>query len=277
MKNVMQLKALVKNYARKYGLNEPVTMQVYMLQRLLVRIVASEYRDDLVVKGGFLMGALAGFEARSTKDLDTTAWHTAVNEESVRLMFTEICGVDGGDGITFKVEGIKTITEQRRYHGVKVNLVAVYEGMRVPLSVDVTAGDPITPNPVKRVFPLMLEGEVVEAWSYPTETVLAEKLETVLSRGTATSRAKDFYDLYVIASIPDSYDARQLKEALRNTTEARGTSPVMDDAAATLRQIEQSNNLRKTWRSFQESNHYAAGITFEDCCRVLGDFVEELL
>lgn len=277
MKNMMQLKALVKNYARKYGLNEPVTMQVYMMQRLLVRIVASEYRDDLVVKGGFLMGALAGFEARSTKDLDTTAWHTAVNEESVRLMFTEICGVDGGDGITFKVESIKTITERRRYHGVKVNLIAVYEGMRVPLSVDVTAGDPITPNPVKRVFPLMLEGEVVEAWSYPTETVLAEKLETVLSRGTATSRAKDFYDLYVIASIPDSYDARLLKEALRNTTEARGTSPVMDDAAATLRQIEQSNNLRKTWRSFQESNHYAAGITFEDCCRVLGDFVEELL
>ena len=125
MKNMMQLKALVKNYARKYGLNEPVTMQVYMMQRLLVRIVASEYRDDLVVKGGFLMGALAGFEARSTKDLDTTAWHTAVNEESVRLMFTEICGVDGGDGITFKVEGIKTITERRRYHGVKVNLIAV--------------------------------------------------------------------------------------------------------------------------------------------------------
>ena len=187
-KNPMQLKAFIKNKAAEKHISAQLVMQNYMLERLLERISLSPYQHNFILKGGFLISAIVGLDTRATMDLDTTIKGFTLTHEAIRKIFTEICAVQIADDVQFEVVGISDIRETDDYPGIRVALKANYPPISVPLTVDVTTGDMITPREVEYTFSLLFDDRTISILAYNLETVLAEKLETVLSRNIANKR-----------------------------------------------------------------------------------------
>lgn len=186
-KNPMQLKAFIKNKAAEKHISAQLVMQNYMLERLLERISLSPYKNNFILKGGFLISAIVGLDTRATMDLDTTIKGFTLTHEAIRKIFTDICDVQIADDVQFEVVGISDIRETDDYPGIRVGLKANYPPISVPLTVDVTTGDMITPREVEYTFSMLFDDRQISILAYNLETVLAEKLETVLSRNIANS------------------------------------------------------------------------------------------
>ena len=200
-KNPMQLKAFIKNKAAEKHISAQLVMQNYMLERLLERISLSPYKNNFILKGGFLISAIVGLDTRATMDLDTTIKGFTLTHEAIRKIFTEICAVQIADDVQFEVVGISDIRETDDYPGIRVALKANYPPISVPLTVDVTTGDMITPREVEYTFSLLFDDRTISILAYNLETVLAEKLETVLSRNIANTRPRDYYDVHILYAL----------------------------------------------------------------------------
>jgi predicted nucleotidyltransferase component of viral defense system len=200
-KNPMQLKAFIKKKAEENNISSQLVMQNYMMERLLERISLSPYRKNFILKGGFLIAAIVGLNSRTTMDLDATIKGLDLTHESIDRIFKEICAIKIEDNITFSVLRTTEIREGDDYPGLRVALEANYHPLAVPLTVDVTTGDKITPREVKRSLQLLFDDRSISVFTYNLETVLAEKIETVLSRNIANTRPRDFYDIYILTAL----------------------------------------------------------------------------
>lgn len=196
--NPTQLKALIKNLAAEKELPAQLVMQNYMLERLLERISKSPYHQNFIVKGGFLISAFIGIESRTTKDLDTSVKGLHVSHENLASVFSEICNITLNDNISFELLNTEEIRELDEYMGIRVKMNALYPPLKVPLSVDVTTGDNITPQEISYTFSPMFNDQKINCMTYNIETILAEKIETILSRSIANTRPRDFYDVHVL-------------------------------------------------------------------------------
>lgn len=136
MKNAMQLKAILKNMAKQKNISAQLVLQNYMLERLLERVSVSKYRNNFILKGGFLIAAMVGLDTRATMDMDATLKGYPVNEETVRKMFEEICAIELNDDVTFAFRQIGEIREGDEYTGYRVALTANYPPLAVPLKLD---------------------------------------------------------------------------------------------------------------------------------------------
>ena len=183
MKNAMQLKAIIKNLAKEKHISAQLVMQNFMLERLLERISVSKYRQNFILKGGFLIAAMVGLDTRATMDMDAIIKGLPINEQTVREMFEEICKIELADDVIFSFRSIGEIREGDVYTGYRVSLSANYPPMVVPLKLDITTGDKITPKEIEYQFKLLLEDRSISVLAYNLETIIAEKLETVISRG----------------------------------------------------------------------------------------------
>ena len=222
-KNAMQLKARINTRAKEAGIPAQSLMQSYLFERLLERLSKSKWRDNVVIKGGMLISSLVGVASRTTMDLDTTITGFTLNHESAEKIFREVAAVSADDDWGFEFDRTEDIREIDDYPGIRVYLRAMYPPMAVPLKIDVTTGDSITPGPIAYDYPLLFDRGSVSLMSYPLETVLAEKLETVVSRGVTNTRPRDFYDIHLLwRSKGDSCDVLTLKEALERTCAKRG-------------------------------------------------------
>ena len=201
MKNAMQLKAVIKNMAKSKHISAQLVMQNFMLERLLERISVSNYKQNFILKGGFLIAAMVGLDTRATMDMDATIKGWAVNEESVKKMFMDICNIELKDDVMFEFKKIGEIREGDEYTGYRVSLVANYPPMAVPLKLDITTGDKITPKEIEYKFKLLLEEREISVLAYNLETIMAEKLETIISRGDQNTRPRDFYDVYILSKL----------------------------------------------------------------------------
>ena len=225
MKSSTQLKALIRNLAKEKNINAQILMRNYMLERLLERISLSKYRFNFVLKGGMLVAAMVGLDARATIDMDATIKGYPLSEESVKGIFEEILAVPIDDGTQMRIKHIDAIRDEANYNGLRVSLEAIFDGIRTSLKIDITAGDKITPREISYRFNLMLEDRQIDIFAYNLETVLAEKLETVISRGITNTRMRDFYDIFILLKMhSDSLDKELLAKALASTAENRGTS-----------------------------------------------------
>ena len=177
MKNAMQLKAIMKNIAKEKNISAQLIMQNYMLERLLERISLSRYQSHFVLKGGFLIAAMVGLDSRATMDMDATIKGIPVTEETVKQMFLEICKIGINDEIIFSFQKIENIREGDEYTGYRVSIIGSYPPMAVPLKLDITTGDKITPKEITYEFKLLLEDRKIKILAYNLETVMAEKLE----------------------------------------------------------------------------------------------------
>ena len=210
-----QLKDLIRNLSKKKSADAQILMRNYMMERFLERIALSDYKDRFILKGGMLVAAMVGLDARATMDMDATIKGANVSVEDVENIISSILSVPLEDGVEFRVKRISEIMEEAEYPGVRVSLETTFDGVRTPLKIDISTGDVITPREVRYSFKLMLEERSIEVWAYNLETVLAEKLETVISRNVTNTRMRDFYDIHILQQIyGESLSAPVLLEAM---------------------------------------------------------------
>ena len=263
------LKAKLRNMAEEKKLSSQVLLQNYMFERFLERLSMSEYRDKFVVKGGMLIAAIVGVATRSTMDLDVSVKAYPLDAGHIKSAIEEICSVDVVDGVFFNLERIGQIRLDNEYGGIRASLKAVYDSIVTHLSVDITSGDVITPSVVRYGFKTLFdENNKITLWAYNIETILAEKVETILRRGTFNSRSRDFYDVYILVRT-QAFSLDIFQQALKATAERRATTELIRDIGSILKDIESSNDLKSLWIKYQNEYHYAEDVTYEDTVSAL--------
>ena len=265
MKNLRQLKDLINNMAKENNINAQILLRNYMLERLLERISLSEFKDKFILKGGMLVAALVGVDIRSTVDMDATIKAYPVTKESIESAFENILSVSIDDGVDMIFKGIEEIRAEDEYNGFRVSLEACMEKARIPLKVDITTGDEITPKEVGYTFDLLLEDRSIDILAYNIETVIAEKLETIISRSIANTRLRDFYDIYILLKVQGhNIDKDLLTEAIIATSERRGSSNILQEGDLILEEIFSSDILYSHWTRYQKKYSYANDISWDE-------------
>ena len=269
MSKAMSLKAKVRNIAKQKNIPAQVILQNYMFERLMVRLSASEYKEKFVLKGGMLVAAIVGLDNRATMDMDTTLKNLPLTPEAIRSALETICGIAFDDGVSFEIGTISPIREDDIYGGYRVMLNARFDTMITPLSIDVSTGDAITPHAVQYNFTEIFDDEKsYELWAYNIETVMAEKVETILRRGVFNTRPRDFYDAYIL-STTQKFDKAVFTDALQATAAHRGTAQQIADVPAILQNIEESPKLKTMWDKYRKQFAYAADIEYDQIMTVL--------
>ncbi|MDL2300862.1 nucleotidyl transferase AbiEii/AbiGii toxin family protein [Lachnospiraceae bacterium OttesenSCG-928-D06] len=269
----MSLKGKIKNYATHNNITAQVVLQNYMFECFLLRLSVSEYKDKFVIKGGLLIAAIVGLDTRSTMDLDTTLRNLPLTEEKIMEAVNVVCKIDMMDNVIFTVKSISLIRKDDIYGGYCVCLDAMYDTINTPLSIDVSTGDVITPEAVTYEFSGIFDKNLrINLWGYNIETVIAEKVETILRRGVFTTRQRDYYDIYILGKT-QKYDKRIYQEALKATAEHRGSTKLISDLEGILNQISRSDDLRDMWKKYQKKFAYAADITYDEVLGVLRNVV----
>ena len=269
MSNAMSLKAKIRNIARQKNIPAQVVLQNYMFERLLVRLSASEYKDKFVLKGGMLVAAIVGLDNRATMDMDTTLKSLPLTPEAIHSALDNICNSPFNDGVSFEIGTISPIREDDIYGGYRVMLNARFDTIITPLSMDVSTGDAITPHAVQyNFFEIFDDEKTYELWAYNIETVMAEKVETILRRGVFNTRPRDFYDAYILATT-QKFDKAVFENALKATANHRGTVRQIEDVPGIFQNIEESPELKTMWERYRKQFAYAADIEYEQIMNVL--------
>ncbi|MDO5417662.1 MAG: nucleotidyl transferase AbiEii/AbiGii toxin family protein [Lachnospiraceae bacterium] len=269
----MSLKAKIKNYAKSNNIAAQVVLQNYMFERFLARLSESDYSEKFVIKGGMLIAAIVGLDTRATMDLDTTLKNLPLVEDKVIEAVENICNIKLEDDVAFETVSIGPIRKDDRYGGFCVRLNAIYDTIMTPLSIDVSTGDVMTPSAVQYEFGGIFDDEVcIKLWGYNIETVMAEKVETILSRGIFSTRPRDYYDIYIL-STTQSYNKKLFREALKATSIHRGSDENIKDTDTIIRMIANSKELQDMWVKYQKKFAYASEITYEQIMDVLKKIV----
>ncbi|NLG03495.1 MAG: nucleotidyl transferase AbiEii/AbiGii toxin family protein [Clostridia bacterium] len=265
----MSLKAKINNYAKSNNIAAQVVLQNYMFERFLARMSKSEYCEKFVIKGGMLIAAIVGLDTRSTMDLDTTLKNLPLTEEKVVEAVKTICNINLLDDVIFEVVSIAPIRKDDRYGGFCVRLNAVYDTIVTPLSIDVSTGDVITPSAVQYEFSGIFDDEVcIKLWGYNIETVMAEKVETVLSRGIFNTRPRDYYDIYILGTT-QKYDENLFKEALMATSVHRESVEQIANKDDIIELLAGSTELKEMWVKYQKKFAYAQDIEYRQIIDIL--------
>lgn len=269
----MNLKAKIKNYAKDSNIAAQVILQNYMFERFLERMSKSGYRDKFVIKGGMLIAAIVGLDIRSTMDLDTTLKDLPLTETEVMEAVKCICCIDLGDEVFFKTVSVAPIRKDDKYGGFCVRLNAVYDTIITPLSIDVSTGDVITPGAVQYEFSGIFDDDVcIKLWGYNIETVMAEKVETILSRGIFNTRPRDYYDIFILETT-QKYDEKIFKEALEATAIHRGSLERISDTKSIIELLSNSEEVKEMWLKYQKKFAYARDIVYAQIMNVLKQLV----
>ena len=263
MSKAMSLKAKIRNIAKQKNIPAQVILQNYMFERLLVRLSASEYKEKFVLKGGMLVAAIVGLDNRATMDMDTTLKNLPLTPEAIRSALEDICSIAFDDGVVYEIGTISPIRKDDIYGGYRVMLNARFDIMLTPLSIDVSTGDVITPHAVQYNFSEIFDDDKsYELWAYNIETVMAEKVETILRRGIFNTRPRDFYDAYILTTT-QKFDITVFEDALKATANHRGTTDQIADVPSILHNIEESPELKTMWDKYCKQFSYARDITYE--------------
>lgn len=269
MSNAMSLKAKIRNIAKQKNIPAQVILQNYMFERLLVRLSVSAYQEKFVLKGGMLVAAIVGLDNRATMDLDTTLKNLPLTPDAIRSALEQVCAIPLEDGVVFEIGTISPIREDDIYGGYRVMLNARFDTLLTPLSIDISTGDAITPHAVRYRFTQIFDAEQsYDLWAYNIETVIAEKVETILRRGVFNTRPRDFYDVYILATT-QKFDQAVFVEALTATALHRGTAGRIADTAGILNSIAESPELRAMWSKYRKQFAYAAEIEYAQIMEIL--------
>ena len=258
-----QLKALVRNRSRGDSTKAQLLIRSYIMERFLERISLSPYREKFILKGGMLISSMVGVDYRSTMDMDTTVRNMPLSADHMEKIVQDIIRVPIEDGITFGIKKITEIMEEEEYGGIRLHLEAVLDTMKIPLKLDVSTGDIITPKEITYQYWLMFEERTIPVLAYNLETVLAEKLETVLRRGTANTRLRDFYDLFLLQKeYSSSLILPDLKQAFTETCRQRETGA--EKGMDVLNRIRADPGMERLWENYRRKFEYAEGISWDE-------------
>lgn len=272
----MQLKARIKNLAAKNHIPAQAVLQNFMLERLLERISVSKYQNKIILKGGMLIASMVGIHSRTTMDMDATLRSFALTEDTIREAFSEIAAIPLEDDVTLHLDHIAPIREDDEYGGFRIAVIAIYESIHTPMKVDLTAGDAITPAAIRYCFPSNFDERQIEIWAYPIETILAEKVETILRRSVLNTRPRDFYDVYILSRThKDQIHRDTFQQALQATALKRESFAMLRAAATILKNIQEDEIMRQRWERYCKENAYARGIPFDEVIQVLSGYLSD--
>lgn len=264
IKTARQLKDLIRNLSREKSADAQILMRNYMMERFLERISLSEYRDKFILKGGMLVAAMVGLDARSTMDLDATIKGANVNVEDIENLISSIVTVPIDDGVKFQLKSISEIMDEAEYPGIRVSMSTTFDGVVTPLKIDISTGDAITPREVRYSFKLMLEDRSIDIWAYNLETVLAEKLETIITRATTNTRMRDFYDIYILEQLHGTtLNSKILHDALLATAHKRGSEKYLNQAEEVFDEVENDSVMQKLWGAYRKKFSYASDLEWD--------------
>ncbi len=260
-----QLKDKVRNLT--LGDNDKAKMLIrnFMMERFLERATLSKYRNNFILKGGMLVASMVGVDMRATMDIDTTVKALPLNEQDAERIIREICEISVEDGVTFEITSVKRIMEDFDYPGIRMMLEAKLERMRQSIKIDISTDDVITPSAVEYEYKLMFEDRTISLLTYNLETLLAEKLQTILSRGLANTRLRDFYDVYELMSkYGEDLDPSTMRQAFMATCRKRETEFEQVEAEEILTVIQKDVGLADMWNRYKEKNYYVEELDWED-------------
>lgn len=273
MNSSTQLKALIRNMSKDKKINAQILLRNYMLERLLERIAVSKYRDEFILKGGMLVAAMVGIDTRSTMDMDATIKGQAVNKDNIENILNEIVALDIGDNVKMSLKAIEEIRDEAEYPGLRASIQTEFDGITNMLKLDMTTGDIIVPKEITYEFKLMFEDRILKVKAYNIETVLAEKIETIITRSTANTRMRDYYDVYIIMTMyKDLVNNDLLNDAIIKVSENRDTTYVLKDKTTILKEIANSVQMQHRWERYQSKYSYAKEIQWNDIIIVLKEY-----
>lgn len=258
-----QIKGRIKSVAKQNNADARTLMRIYMMERFLERLAQSEYRDNFIIKGGILVTAMIGVAHRSTMDIDTSMKNLNLSAEDALRVVNQVKDIDLDDGVSFEVKDVSNIMDEMEYPGIRVTMNANVGRLITPLKIDISTGDVITPRAIEFNYDLLLEDRSISLWSYNLETILAEKLQTVLARGILNTRMRDFYDIRMLLdTYEDKVNKVVLKDAFAATCNKRGTDHLQEQAKEIIKIIEADEQLQVLWRAYQKKYSYAAEIDY---------------
>lgn len=275
--NAMQLKAKIKNFAKEKNLDSETVFQEYVLERFIDRISKSKYKNDFILKGGMLISSMVGVDLRSTLDIDTTIKGFEFTLDKLNEVLNEIIETDIGDMFTFKILMNKKIMEEKEYHGYRVTLEANFDTISQKFKIDISTGDIITPNEVKYDIKQILSDDKIEILAYNIETVLSEKVHSIIINNTQNSRARDYYDIYILEKLKKKeINNNILKEAIINKFKERGNEKNINNIYQEINKLSNNSDLKNHWKNYREKFTYAKDIEFEDTIKSLKNIVSVL-
>lgn len=260
-----QLKGRLKSLASRNNTDARVLLRLFMMERFLERLSLSRYSEMFVLKGGMLISSMAGISVRSTMDVDTTISGFDLNPEEAVAIVSEIIAIELDDGVSFSIEGSENIMDAMDYPGIRIEMTASMEKITVPFKIDISTGDVVTPSAIKYNYKTMIEDHSINLCSYNIETVLAEKIQTILARGALNTRMRDFYDVKILMDIYKySINHTILRKAFEATSRKRKTETLIDNSSSIIKNINEDKEMNILWNKFQSKYKYASEISFKE-------------
>lgn len=277
IKNATQLKAKIKNFAKEKNIDSRTVLQEYVLERFIDRISKSKYKNDFILKGGMLISSMVGVDLRSTLDIDTTIKGFEFTLDKLNEVLNEIIETDIDDMFNFKILMNKKIMEETEYHGYRITLEANFDTISQKFKIDISTGDIITPNEVKYNIKKMLSDDKIEILAYNIETILSEKIHSIIQKGEDNTRARDYYDIYILEKTKkEEINNNILKEAIINKFEERKNSNLVSNIYLKVLDLEKNIKLKELWNEYRNKFTYAKDIKFEDTIKSLKNIVSVL-
>lgn len=276
IRTAIQLKAKVRNLSGRDRKKAQTLIRNFIMERFLERITRSQYRNNFILKGGMLVAAIVGLDTRATMDIDITVKSLNLTKDNAVNIVEDIIAIDLSDDVQFQITKVTDIMEEHDYPGIRFMLEATMDKMRQAIKIDISTGDIITPGAVEYAYNLMFEDRAIFLWTYNMETLLTEKLETIMARGTANTRMRDFYDIHVI-SHQETFDRDILKKAFLATSAKRNTTDQIPDFRTILSTVEADDSMRKQWESFREDSFFVGELSWNEVMASVKVLAEDVL
>ena len=265
IKNATAVKAKIKNKAGGDSDKSQIILRIYLMERLLERVSLSQYRDNFVLKGGLLVSSLVGVDMRSTMDVDTTVKSLPLNKRSAQKILEEIIAVKLEDGVAFRITKVQDIMEGHEYEGIRFMIECTMDKLKQTIKVDISTGDEITPRAVAYKLPLIIEDRSINLWAYNLETLLAEKLETIMVRAEANTRMRDFYDIHVLLEQDVvTIDRDTMKSAFYATCKRRKSTERIVTIDDVINKIADDEVMKQQWKNYRKNNYYVGTLEWDD-------------
>lgn len=278
MMTIEQIKGKLKSISRKENADARILLRIFMMERLLERISTSQYKDNFIVKGGILVTSLVGVNMRSTMDMDITIKSIQLSVDTIYKIIDDICKIDLVDNVTFKIDNVQSVMEDKEYPGIRFSITGNMGKLSSPIKIDFSTGDIITPKEVSYKYKLLIEDRTIELWSYNIETILAEKIDTILNKGIQNTRIRDFYDIYIINTLyKTKIDSDILKKAYINTSSFRCHEYTKEEIEKILNNIFVSKELKELWFNYSKKYEYAKDIDFSSVIASIYNIIDIIL
>ena len=265
IKGATAVKAKIKNKAGGDSDKSQIILRIYLMERLLERVSLSQYRDNFVLKGGLLVSSLVGVDMRSTMDVDTTVKSLIINKVSAQKILEEIIAIDLEDGVVFRITKVQDIMEGHEYEGIRFMIECTIDKLKQTIKIDISTGDEITPRAIAYKLPLIIEDRSINIWAYNLETLLAEKLETIMVRAEANTRMRDFYDIHVLLEQDVvTIDRDTMKSAFYATCKRRKSTERIVTIDDVINKIADDEVTKQQWKNYRKTNYYVGALEWDD-------------